>query len=315
MSVLGGNTANSEFEFLTGSTMAFLPQGSVAYQQYVKEEVPNLASYLKELGYSTIAMHPYYADGWERDRVYSLLGFDEFLSIEDFKGEEKLRSYYSDEACVDKLIALYEEKEEGQPLFVFNVTMQNHSGYDEEFDNFTPDITVDGISSKALSTYLSLIKKTDEAFEKLVSYFENADEDTIIVFFGDHQPTSYVSNPILRYNGVNPDNLTTEENMLKYKVPFVIWSNFDIEEKQNQETSLNYLSIDLLDSCGLPLPSYLSSLAGIREEYPVISAMGAVDKNGNYVELADCSDALNGYRSMQYYLLFDYDTSNRKNIY
>ena len=306
VSVQGGNTANSEFEFLTGSTMAFLPQGSVAYQQYFMGETPNLASYLKDLGYTTIAMHPYYADGWERDRVYSLMGFDEFLSIDDFKGEEKVRKYISDEACFERIIELYEEKEEGEPLFVFNVTMQNHSGYDEEFSNFTPNITTDGISSKALSTYLSLMQKTDSALEELISYFENAEEDTIIVFFGDHQPTSYVSNPILRYNGIEPSSLTTEQNMLRYKVPYVIWSNFDMEEQQNQESSVNYLSLDLLNQGGLPLPPYLDYLEEIREDYPVISAIGIVDRDGNILELEDCDEALNDYRSMQYYLLFDY---------
>ena len=315
VSVLGGNTANSEFEFLTGNTMGFLPQGSVAYQQYLKAKLPNLASYLKSLGYTTTAMHPYYADGWERDRVYPLMGFDEFLSMEDFKGKKKVRNYISDGACFDKIIELYEQKDSGEPMFVFNVTMQNHSGYEEEFSNFTPDITVEGISAKALPAYLSLIKKTDAALEKLITYFEKADEDTIIVFFGDHQPTSYVSNPILRNNGVNPDGLTTEENMLKYKVPYVIWSNFDIEEKQNQETSLNYLSIDLLHQCKLPLPFYLSSLEEIREEYPIVSAMGVVDSNGRLLEMEDCGEALNQYRRMQYYLLFDYDRNHREKVF
>lgn len=84
VSVLGGNTANTEFEFLTGNTIGFLPQGSVAYQQYVQKETPSLAYYLKELDYHTVAIHPYYASGWDRDRVYPLLGFDEFLSQDDF---------------------------------------------------------------------------------------------------------------------------------------------------------------------------------------------------------------------------------------
>ena len=109
--------------------------------------------------------------------------------------------------------------------------MQNHSGYEEEFHNFTPDITVDGIDSKALSMYLSLVKQTDSALQGLIDYFSQAEEDTMIVFFGDHQPTTYVSNPILRNNKVNPETLTDEENLLKYKVPYVIWSNFDIEEQ------------------------------------------------------------------------------------
>lgn len=305
VSVLGGNTANTEFEFLTGCTMAFLPQGSVAYQQYVQKEMPTMASYLKELGYATVAIHPYGADGWDRSRVYPLLGFDRFLSLSDFKGADKLRKYISDEACFDRIIELYEEKKEGEPFFLFNVTMQNHSGYEEEFDNFSPDITVEGVTARSLPNYLSLLKETDSAFEKLIHYFEEVDEDTMIVFFGDHQPSAYVSNPILRNNGVDPDSFTEEESLLRYKVPYVIWSNFDIVEETGQETSPNYLMVDVLEKCGLPLPAFQNSMKELREEYPVISAMQVRDGEGNYQTVEECEEELNTYRSMQYYLLFD----------
>ena len=307
VSVLGGNTANTEFEFLTGNTIGFLPQGSVAYQQYVQKETPSLASYLKELDYHTVAIHPYYASGWDRDRVYPLLGFDEFLSQDDFTNPKRIRNYISDESSFAKIIELYENKKEGEPLFVFNVTMQNHSGYEEEFHNFTPDITVDGIDSKALSMYLSLVKQTDSALQGLIDYFSQADEDTMIVFFGDHQPTTYVSNPILRNNKVNPETLTDEENLLKYKVPYVIWSNFDIEEQTDGETSANYLAMDVLENCDLPLPALQSSLTGLRKEYPVISAAGVREADGTLTTVKQCGEALNDYRSLEYYLLFDYE--------
>ena len=306
VSVLGGNTANTEFEFLTGSTIGFLPQGSVAYQQYVQKEMPSLASYLKELDYHTVAIHPYYASGWDRDRVYPLLGFDEFLSQDDFRNPKRIRNYISDESSFAKIIELYENKKEGEPLFAFNVTMQNHSGYEEEFHNFTPDITVDGIDSKALSMYLSLVKQTDSALQGLIDYFSQADEDTMIVFFGDHQPTTYVSNPILRNNKVNPETLTDEENLLKYKVPYVIWSNFDIEEQTDGETSANYLAMDVLENCDLPLPALQSSLTGLRKEYPVISAAGVREADGTLTTVKECGEALNDYRRLEYYLLFDY---------
>ena len=78
VSVKGGNTANTEFEFLTGDTMGFLPKGSIPYQQYINDETPSLASYLKTLGYSTTAIHPYNRTGWDRDTVYEKFGFDEF---------------------------------------------------------------------------------------------------------------------------------------------------------------------------------------------------------------------------------------------
>ncbi len=313
VSVLGGNTANTEFEFLTGHTLGFLPEGSVAYQQYLDSKEPSLASYLKKLGYSTIAMHPYYPDGWDRSRVYPLLGFDEFLSKDDLQtGAKKIRKYISDETCFEKIISLYENKGE-DPLFVFNVTMQNHSGYDEEFDNFTSDVEVTGGTSKALNQYLSLLKQTDSALEKLIDYFRQAKEDTIIVFFGDHQPTTYVSNPILRLNGVDTNTLTDEEYLLKYKVPYMIWSNFGLENAQDKDTSANYLAVDVLNYCSLPLSPYRSFQENFRETYPIITANQVQTQDGTVYTTSqmktesEIKEGLLPYQNLQYYLLFDYD--------
>ena len=230
-----------------------------------------------------------------------------FSALDDFRGEKKLRKYISDEAGFERIIELYEEKKAGEPLFVFQVTMQNHSGYEETFENFTPEITVEGTNNKSLPMYLSLLRETDRAFEELVRYFSEAEEDTVILFFGDHQPTTYVSNPVPRSNGVNPDSFTEEQNLLRYKVPYVLWSNFDIEEKSGQETSANYLAVDLLESAGLPLPAYQNAQKEIREVYPVISAMQIRDKDGKRVQEKEAGEKLELYRSLQYYLLFDYE--------
>ena len=311
VSVLGGNTANTEFEFLTGHTMAFLPQGSVAYQQYLQSETPSLASYLKQLGYETVAIHPYNAGGWERDEVYPLLGFDTFLAREDFAGERKLRKYYSDEACYRKIIDLYEEKDADQPLFVFNVTMQNHSGYNEVYSNFDQTIEATGLGSKSLNQYLSLLKESDDAFRNLVTYFSEQQEETVIVFFGDHQPTASVSNSIIKKNGMDPKALSLGENLLKYKVPYVIWSNFEMSGKE-QETSVNYLAADVLESCGLPLPRYQMFQQEIRDSYPIITAMQLQDAAGVHftderevLEGTDGAELLRQYQCLQYYLMFD----------
>lgn len=304
VSVLGGNTANTEFEFLTGHTMAFLPQGSVAYQQYVNGKVPSLASWFQEGGYSTVAMHPYYASGWERDEVYPQLGFDEFLSIDDFGGSEKIRNYYSDSACFEMIKEIYEEKGEA-PLFLFNVTMQNHGGYSEEFANFSPTVKVTKVQGNTLNSYLSLVKVTDQALEDLIDYFEGVEEDTVIVFFGDHQPTSSVSNPIWKLNGKDGNHLTEEEQKLRYQVPFLIWANFDIEEQTGVETSPNYLAGIMMELCGIQMSPYQQELAKVREKYPVISTMQVKDQSGiSYLE-EDLQEELNLYRQLQYYFLFE----------
>lgn len=306
VSVKGGNTANTEFEFLTGNTMAFLPYGSIPYQQYVNGELPSLASYLAELGYATRAAHPYYASGWERETVYPLLGFEQADFIDSFAYARKLRKYVSDESAFSYIIDSYEEKEEGKPLFFFEVTMQNHSGYSEDFDNFTPEITATDCGSESLDRYLSLIRETDRALEELIGYFSEQEEDTMIVFFGDHQPADYVVEPLWNALGKNGAELTEEEQAKRYEVPFLIWANFEIEEAQDVEISANYLSGYALRAAGLPLPAYEQYLETLRKEVPVLSEKTLITRDG-YAGQPDAyeGDLLKDYRILQYYLMFD----------
>ncbi|MGN0306246.1 MAG: LTA synthase family protein [Lachnospiraceae bacterium] len=305
VSVLGGNTANTEFEFLTGETMAFLPQGSVPYQQYINKETFSLASHLKGLGYSTVALHPYGAAGWQRHQTYPRLGFDTFLSLEDFSSPKKIRKYVSDEADYEKIIQLYEEKEAGQPLFLFNVTMQNHSSYTDAFSDFTPDITVKDSNSFALSQYLSLLKVSDREIEKLLQYFEQQPERTLVVFFGDHQPTDSVVRDIWRLNGKNDQNLDWNEQCLRYRVPFFIWANYDIEEITNINTSPNYLGNLTLRAAGLPLSPFHEFLNTLWETYPIISSIEVQDSSGISYETGEKKKELLDYAIVQYYLLME----------
>lgn len=307
VSVCGGNTANTEFEFLTGNSMAFLPQGSIPYQQYITKELPALPAYLASLGYETVATHPYYADGWDRDTVYPMLGFSESVFKDQYWGAGYVRKYVSDNSCVDKIIELYEKKEAGKPLFVFNVTMQNHGGYSDTYDNFTPDITVDGVQNEALSQYLSLIKLSDQALEKLISYFKEADEKTIVVFFGDHQPNDTVAAPILNLNGMTTKTLTEEQLKLRYEVPYVIWANYDIAEETGKDNSANYLAADVLQYAGISENAYGNYLLELQQNYPVVSAMRVLTKDGVDTNASSSKDELREYQSLQYYQLFDWE--------
>lgn len=304
VSVLGGNTANTEFEFLTGNTMAFLPQGSVAYQQYLKKEMPSLASHLKSLGYETVAAHPYNSTGWDRNKVYPLLGFDKMYFIRDYKNPEKIRKYVSDQACYDKIISLYESKPEDTPLFVFNVTMQNHSSYTDAYDNFKPDIEVAGSTSQALNNYLSLMKISDDAIRYLTDYFTDADEDTIIIFFGDHQPTNSVVSNIWKLNGKNGSSLSTKDEANRYKVPYFIWCNFETDTRTGEDTSTNFLSADILKTAGIALTAYESYLDSLSESYPVITSIRTEDASGQSTDTSEMMDALNSYAILQYDYMF-----------
>lgn len=287
VSVCGGNTANTEFEFLTGHTMDYLPVGSIPYQQYITGEIPSIASQLKELGYATYGMHPYNSTGWKRNEVYPWLGFEESYFVRDFENRRYIRDYVSDKSAYQKIIDLYEAKEEGQPMFAFEVTMQNHGGYTEEHENFTPDVHAEDLNSAQLDQYLSLIKISDRELENLVDYFRYEEEKTMIVFFGDHQPSDAVVRPILRWNGVNTSDMSVEEAQLRYQVPYVIWANYDIEEATNADTDISFLATEVLQRADIPLTAYQNLLLALSET-------------------PDSEKLLEQYEILQYYFMFDY---------
>ena len=305
VSVCGGNTANTEFEFLTGNTMAFLPAGSIPYQQYIKSETPSLAEYLSGLGYETYGMHPYNASGWDRDRVYPLLGFENTIFFDDFTDKTFLRKYVSDDSDFKNIIQTYEQKDEGHPAFIFNVTMQNHGSYTDAYNNFTPDVTVTGTDSFVLEQYLSLMKRTDQALENLIDYFAGQKEKTIIVFFGDHQPADSVAAPVLALNGKDVNSLDSEDQRLRYQVPYVIWANYDIEEGTGEDTSANYLAARVLQTAGVPTSAYQNYLLDLEKDYPVISAVRVEKADGTETNSKEEKKGLLQYQQLQYYSLFD----------
>ena len=257
VSVLGGNTANSEFEFLTGNSMAFFPNGSVPYLQYIRDGISTIVPQLEEYGYTTYGTHPYRAKGWNREFIYDLMGFDYRYFQGSFPFEDKLRNYVSDEADF-KSILEWRNNTEG-PFFMFNVTMQNHSNYGGDFDNFDPQIVAkfkNTYSNKYLNKYLSLMYETDQDVASLLSELSQSDRKTIVVFWGDHQPNDYVVRPIYKEYGLDFDNQTYEQQQQRQKTPFFIWANYDIQEQTNVEISLNYLNILLFETAGLQLDEY-----------------------------------------------------------
>lgn len=305
-SVKGGNTANTEFEFLTGMSMYYLPVGSIPYQQYIRSDLPSLAGQLKSAGYTSVALHPYYSTGWNRNKIYDYMGFDEKYFRDSFVNPEKLRTYISDWSTFEKIIERFEAKDSDERMFFFDVTMQNHGSYVKRYDNFVPDVTVVDGSGRYLAAteqYLSLIKRSDEAFEQLVQYFANQSEPTIILMFGDHQPADYVVTAI--------DDGKTDEDSLshsmqerydrseRYKVPFIMWANYDIEESTGERTSANYLAVRLLEAAGLPLTDFQQFLKELSADVPVITAHDSLIYGSEEIK------GLDDYFYLQYNNLFD----------
>lgn len=314
-SVFGGNTANSEFEFLTGNTLAFLPDNSVPYQLFLRDTTAGLTYTLKEQGFGPcFALHPYYNTGYSRYKVYPLMGFDHFYCSDDFSVFTQTVNYHiTDDEDYHKLTDLYErKKEDGKPFYMFNVTMQNHGSYDGSLYETGDDVRIQGSMhyySRA-EQYLNMIKMSDDALKYLVEYFEKVEEPTVIVFFGDHQADldEDFYNTLL---GKEISELEGEELEKLYKVPFLIWANYDIEDQEVERTSNNYLATYLAQVAGIKTTGYLDYLTELREEIPCINALGYWGADGKYYDLKDETSPY--YSKIREYQLLEYNNLFGKN--
>ena len=330
VNVFGGNTCNTEFEFLTGCSLMFVPN-STPYIQYSFKNQKSIVADMKNLNYNCTAVHPYLGQEWKRNKVYEQLGFSEFISGENFLSQfdqerydnsnidnnnpcvnmnsfisfgdalEYIRIFVSDNECYNKLI----EKASNRKDFIFSVTIQNHGGYKLDFeDENMVQYTNNG--NGQLEQYLNLIRISDEAIDTFLDKLRNSEEKSVVLIFGDHQPALNMDDFSEKYsdNGNEYQKIADE-----YIVPYLLWANYDIDWDAPEFTSVNYLSAVLKKNCNLPLTQFDQFRLDAMQEYPVITSHFAVDKNGEYCSPEDAEQAniIQDYSMVQYKLLFDSD--------
>lgn len=316
VSSYGGSTVNTEYEFLTGNSMAFMKRNSYPYTQYIRREQQSLASMLRSRGYEVTGYHPYFSSAYSRKRIYPFLGINDFYTIEDtLPSNEYIRWCLSDQSDYENLIYLYEKsrlENNDAPVFLFNVTMQNHGDYGKEDFGFEASIKAkdEKLQSPQMNEYLSLIRESDSAFEQLVKHFTQLDRDVIILMFGDHQPGIESEMYKVMAAELFSENAANEIKQRQYLTDFVIWANFDIEEKDNELISSNYLRTLLLQTAECGMSCYDRFLLEIREEYPAINALGYCDREGNWYNMKELNDSLKSYSCLQYYNAFDHENLN-----
>ena len=232
VSVHGGGTCNTEFEFLTGNSLGFIGGNKYPYMLYDFSNVASLPQQFKELGYTTTAMHPQNPVNWNRSTVYQAMGFGEFLSDADFSGQEgawSLHAGLSDASTYDRIIQLLNEN--ANPQFIFDVTMQNHGGYDaidipEEYlvPGATDALAENGALQTQATEYLGLINASDQALESFLTQLTQLDRKVAVVFFGDHQPG---------FSGAINDMIFPGEDELAhntrlYETTYFMWTNYEV---------------------------------------------------------------------------------------
>lgn len=317
VSAYGGGTANTEFEFLTGNSMAYLGSGVYPYTTYDLTDTENLAAQFKSLGYYTTAMHPNHGTNWNRENVYKDFGFDQFLTINDFQNAETLRGMVTDRATYDKILELLDTN--SNPQFIFDVTMQNHSGYDTGLIPYDKQMSlnIDGEFNSNVNEYVSLIQQSDEALKYFLNKLSKLDRKVVVVFWGDHQPFFPDT-----YNDrwfTNEDDATHQERL--WQTSYIIWANYDVagnsQTSHEEDLSSNYLSSELMKLIGAPLTDYQKAHLTLRQSLPALNSVGYEDSQDRWLLsssksdeayndtiAAACEKARSDYHAMQYYMMF-----------
>jgi len=294
----GGGTANVEFEVLTSNSTRFLPQGSLAYIQYVNHPMDSIANIMARQGYSTAAINPFHNWFFNSRNVYRNFGFDKFISQEFFVPEHT-GNYYSDRAVAEKIIA--EADQSSGPDMIFANTMENHAPYNK--NKFGPSeikVSGDGLSQESidmLESYAGGMRRADQMLKTLTDHFEKKGEPTVILFFGDHLAS--LGNNLKVYREAKFLNDGDPDFTKKmYSTPFVIWDNYLPPHGENMFVSPSFLTpyiLNMIQNEGTPYTDYLYDF---MQKHPVIPPQSMYD------EMHLTANDLTDYRLLQYDSLF-----------
>jgi phosphoglycerol transferase MdoB-like AlkP superfamily enzyme len=307
----GGTTANIEFEALTGFSNAFLPYGSIPYQQYMRRPIPSLASFLDSEGYVTRALHPYAKWFWNRGTTYKEFGFDTFMSEDNLPPLASRGPLVSDEAFFNEIMR--EADQQKQPFFFFAVTLQNHGPY-EPFRYTDPSVdvetTADDASKQSILTYAEGTADGDHSLKRLMDWASHRKRHTILVMFGDHLPPlgpAYVATGFLKDN-VAPRSGPLDEMKKDHETPLVIWSNRSGPLRDVGTVSPSLIPLHVLRLAGITHPYYTGFLGQLEARYRVVYRQMLVKTDGtavqNWAQQKQVDPIIRDFRYLQYDQMF-----------
>lgn len=298
----GGNTANVEFEALTGLSMYFLGDGTIPYQQRIVKmsSLPSIVSILKDRGYQALALHPFDETFYNRNHVYPVLGFDSFTSEKDLAHAARLTpdGYISDKAAVQE--AVRELKSASGPVFLHLVTMQNHFPFTKGL-NGPNTITIQGgepAQKDELETYVQDTKLTDEALADLQQELQAIKRPTVAVFWGDHLPALSA--------GIYTEAGWDKEPRLKHETKLMILANYDIGNEPLGTLSPAFLGPAVFRLSGQTLPVFYKLLEQVQADLPGLSKnvlIGSGDAGILTGLTSGQQELLDDYRMIEYDLL------------
>lgn len=239
---VGAGTANTEFETITGMSLHYFGPGEYPYKSILKETTCESVPYvLKNLGYSTHAVHNNEANFYGRRSVFPNLGFDTFTS-EEYMADENLQNplgWVKDSVLTDEIIKCLDSTD--SPDYVYTISVQGHGDYPSEPILDNPSITVSGSPTDELNCkweyYVNQIHEMDQFVKELTDALADYPEDVILVMYGDHLPTM----------GLTVEDL---KNKYLFQTEYVIWDNMGLTKKDENLASYQ-IAAEVLDRVGI----------------------------------------------------------------
>lgn len=238
---IGAGTANTEFEIISGMSLEHFGMGEYPYKTVLQKNPSESICYnLKNHGYTTHAIHNNTATFYDRNVVFSNLGFDTFTSIEYMQNPEYTLTGWAKDNVLVKSITDCLDSSESSDL-VYTITVQGHGKYSSEYVDEMP-ILAEGFSededvAKEFTYYINQLYEVDKFIGDLLTQLESRDERTIVVMFGDHLPSF----------DIKPEDLDGGD---LFRTEYVIWDNFGLNN-QNGDIAAYQLSSQVMELLGL----------------------------------------------------------------
>lgn len=241
--VVGAGTANTEFEILTGMSMRYFGTGEYPYKTILKKtDCESIASDLASIGYGTHAVHNNGGNFYSRVNAFSMMGFDTFTSKElmNIQSYTPNGSWATDDILVNETIKTLDATP-NQPDFTYTITVGTHGDYPKEPVIINPPFVAEGVDDPEAQNqwtyYINQLNEVDTFMKDLISAVKKRNEDTVIVFFGDHLPTM----------GLTDDDMVSHDI---YKTKYVTWNNMGLP-KEDADLYAYQLLANVTNSVGI----------------------------------------------------------------
>lgn len=218
---IGAGTANTEFEIIAGMSLEYFGMGEYPYKTVLRRmPVESVCYNLSANGYTNHVIHNNNATFYDRNEVFTNLGFNTFTSIEYMQNVQFTINGWAKDDVLEGCIIDALDSTDGADC-VYTISVQPHGKYPSDYTE-KMKISVSGIQDEVLRKefeyYVNQLYEVDVFVGKLLKTLEERDEDTIVVMYGDHLPSFTITEDDLD----NGDLFQTE---------YVIWDNMGLERE------------------------------------------------------------------------------------